>query len=156
MPVPPVTTARMRRSTVRAVRGLVTVVVGAARRAASASRVRRGRRPRSPTVAAIDAICRVVACTRPWPMAVEPSARSSPISPAAGIVDVAAPGTSGGWSNPKRRAVATRRRAPTATPIGAKTELQDSAKAWTSVPPQDSPLAFWSSTPSMRRGGLTG
>ena len=67
---------------------------GAARRARRRG-VRRGRRPREPIVAATSPSAARVACTRPWPIAVEPTARSSPISPAAGIVLVAAPGDAG-------------------------------------------------------------
>ena len=78
----------------------------------------------------------------------EPTARSSPISPAAGIVLVAAPSMPGGRLKPKSSAISTRRRAPTRAPSGAKTLLHDSAKECISVPPHDSPLAFWISTPS--------
>ena len=42
--------------------------------------------PSSPIVAATSAISSGVASTLPWPIAVEPTARSSPISSAAGIV----------------------------------------------------------------------
>ena len=49
---------------------------------------------------------------------------------------------------PKRSAVATSFSAPSSAPIGAKTELQEWANDAMSDPPHDSPLAFWSSTPS--------
>ena len=81
-------------------------------------------------------------------MADDPTARSSPISPAAGIVLSAAPAMSGGALKPKRSAAATRRLAPSWAPSGAKTELHDFAKETTSEPPQYSPLAFSRSTPS--------
>ena len=48
----------------------------------------------------------------------------------------------------------TSRFAPSLAPSGAKTELQESAKDCRSEPPQDSPWAFWSSTPSIVRRGL--
>ena len=66
-------------------------------RAAAGVEVERGcgRRPRRPIVAATVAIWSAVACTRPWPIADEPTARSSPISSAAGIVLVAAPAIAG-------------------------------------------------------------
>src|SRR3954452_2693436 len=97
--------------------------------------------------AATIAICSVVACTRPWPMADAPTARSSPISAGDGIVVVAAPGIGDVLLNPKRSATDTSRRAPSLAPSGAKTELHETAKAWSSVPPQTSPLAFFSATP---------
>ena len=55
---------------------------------------------------------------------------------------------------PKCSAVATRRLAPSWTPSGAKTELQDFAKEMISEPPQYSPLAFSRSTPSSDGLGL--
>ncbi len=48
---------------------------------------------------------------------------------------------------PNASAVSTRRFAPSFAPRGAKTELQETANAWTSVPPQTSPPAFDSGTP---------
>ncbi len=89
-----------------------------------------------------------MASTLPWPIALEPTARSSPISCAAGIDERAAPASAGSSLKPKRSAVATSRRAPSLAPSGAKTELQDSANDASRLPPHDSPLAFWSSTPS--------
>ena len=68
-----------------------------------------------------------VASTLPWPIADEPTARSSPISSAAGIVERAAPTGPGSSLKPKRSAVSTSRRAPTFAPSGANTELQDCA-----------------------------
>src|SRR5450755_3081901 len=64
------------------------------------------------------------------------------MSCAEGIVLSATPGIEGCWSKPKRLAVATRSAQHRLTPSGAKTELHDTAKAFTSVPPHASPLAF--------------
>ena len=69
------------------------------------SSVSRGRRPRPAIVAATHAICSAVACTLPWPIADEPTARPSPISLAAGIVLVAAPGMPGSVLKPNCSAV---------------------------------------------------
>ncbi len=55
------------------------------------SSVGSGRFPSSAIVAAISDICSGVVSTRPWPIADEPTARSSPISSADGIVERAAP-----------------------------------------------------------------
>src|SRR5688572_8947842 len=82
-------------------------------------------------------------------MALEPTARSSPISSASGIVESAAPCSEGGWLKPKASAAATSLSPPSLAPSGAKTELQEWAKELASDPPQDSPLAFSISTPSM-------
>ena len=68
---------------------------GRTRRAAAPASVGTGRRPRSPIAAAIVAISSGVASTLPWPIALEPTARSSPISRAAGIVERAAPAAPG-------------------------------------------------------------
>src|SRR3954454_15927292 len=89
-------------------------------------------------------------------MALEPTARSSPISAAGGIEAVAAPVMPVGWLNPNASAVLTSFSAPSLAPSGAKTELHDSAKDSASVPPHDSPLAFCSSTPSSVAAVLTG
>ena len=97
-----------------------------------------------------------MASTLPWPIAVEPSARSSPISDAAGIVERAAPASAGSWLKPYCSAVLTSLWAPISAPIGAKTELQECAKAVLSEPPQDSPLAFSSRTPSRVAAVSTG
>ena len=80
MPVPDVTTARMKRAITRAVRSLVARVCWpwAPRESTGATR-----RPRSPIVAATVASSSGVASTTPWPIADEPTARSSPISSAA-------------------------------------------------------------------------
>ena len=53
-----------------------------------------------------------MASTLPWPIADEPTARSSPISSAAGIVERAAPSGPGSWLKPKRSAVSTSRFGP--------------------------------------------
>src|SRR3954466_748384 len=82
-------------------------------------------------------------------MADEPTARSSPISAAAGIVERAAPAGPGSWLKPKRSAVATSLAAPSLAPSGAKTLLQEFANEVRRLPPQDSPLAFSISTPSI-------
>src|SRR4051812_25671067 len=89
-------------------------------------------------------------------MADEPTARSSPISPAGGSVGVAAPGMPGASPKPKRRATATRRLAPSLAPSGAKTLLHDSAKDSASEPPHDSLLAFSSLTPDRVASVATG
>ena len=62
-------------------------------RAASRITVGVRRRPPDATVWAITASSSGVASTRPWPIAVEPTARSSPISDAGGSVDICAPAT---------------------------------------------------------------
>src|SRR3954451_12122965 len=80
-------------------------------------------------------------------MAVEPTARSSPISLAGGNELVAAPAIPGGSPKPKRRATETSRLAPSLAPSGAKTLLHDSANDWNSVPPHDSPVAVSSVPP---------
>ena len=94
--------------------------------------------------------------TLPWPIAVEPTARSSPISSAGGIVERAAPASPGSLLKPKRSAVSTSFSAPSSAPIGAKTELQEWANVSISDPPHDSPCAFWSSTPSSVAAVWTG
>ncbi len=98
--------------------------------------------------AATPAIASGVASTWPWPIAVEPTARSSPISAAAGIVERSAPARPGSLLKPNRSAAATRRSAPSSAPIGAKTELHECANADLSEPPHASPWAFSSTTPS--------
>ena len=67
--------------------------------------------------------------------------------PAGGIVGSAAPGIDGGWLKPNRSAIATSRLAPSLAPSGAKTLLQETANAFSSVPPHTSPLAFWRLNP---------
>ena len=119
--------------------------------------------PPAPIVAATSAICSGVASTLPWPIADEPTARSSPISRAArdrgarralqarvlveaellGGLDELAPRRASRRAGRRRCCRSGRRR-----PAGE--------------PPQDSPLAFWISTPSIvgavwtgkRRGAL--
>ena len=59
-----------------------------------------------------------------------------------GIVLSAAPGIVGGWLKPNRSAMATSRLPPSLAPSGANTELHDTANAFSSVPPQASPLAL--------------
>jgi hypothetical protein len=114
------------------------------------------RTPPVATVPASPAISSGVASTLPWPIAVEPTARSSPISPAAGIVERCAPASPGSWLNPNRSAAATSRSAPSFAPSGAKTELHECANDVSRLPPQDSPCAFWSSTPSSVAAVWTG
>ena len=69
---------------------------------------------------------------------------SPPIVLADGIVLSAAPGIEGGWLKPNRSAIATSRLAPSLTPSGANTELQETANAFRNVPPQTSPPALCS------------
>jgi hypothetical protein len=104
----------------------------------------------------MSAIWSGVVSTLPWPIAVEPTARSSPISPAAGMVDRAAPISPGSSLKPKRSAAATSFSAPSSAPIGANTELHEWANELISEPPQDSPCAFSSSTPSSVAAVSTG
>src|ERR1700716_2129061 len=92
----------------------------------------------------------------PWPIAVEPTARSSPIWPACGRVLPAAPGIEGCSFQPYFSAVWTRRLGPTFAPSGANTELHDSANELTKLPPQDSPLAFDRGTPERTAAVSTG
>ncbi len=120
--------------------------------AASAS----GRRPRRPIVAATSAICSGVASTWPWPIADEPTARSSPISR----------GRRGSCSSPRRRSrvgcveaeALGGRDEPLRAELGARAARRPSCtsarRTTASEPPQDSPLAFWSSTPSSVAVGL--
>ncbi len=60
----------------------------------------------------------------------------------------AAPAIPGSWLKPNRSAIATSRVAPSLTPSGENTELQETANASSSVPPHSSPLALFSLTPS--------
>lgn len=71
------------------------------------------------------------------------------MSGAGGSVLGISPGTVGSPFQPNRSAASTSLAAPTFTPRGANTELHDSAKLLRNLPPQYSPLAFWSSTPSI-------
>ena len=66
------------------------------------------------------------------------------------------PGMIGSAFQPYRSAASTSLSAPTFTPSGANTELHDSAKLSWKLPPQNSPLAFSSSTPSMMAALSTG
>ena len=115
----------MKRATTRAVRSLVARVSLPCEPRESVGATRR---PRRPIVAATVASSSGVASTLPWPIAVEPTARSSPISSAAGIVERAAPSGPGSWLKPNSSAASTSRFAPSSAPIGANTELQESAK----------------------------
>ncbi len=81
-------------------------------------------------------------------MAVEPISSSPCSSAAVGSVLSAAPSMPVGWLKPSCSALATRRVAPSLTPSGLKTELHDTAKASSRLPPQFSPLALLSLTPS--------
>ena len=112
--------------------------------------------PRSAIAAPTAAIVSGVASTFPWPIAVEPSARSSPISSAAGIVERSAPAMPGSWLKPNASAVPTSLSAPSSAPIGAKTELHEWANETRRDPPHASPLALVSSTPSSVAAVSTG
>ena len=68
----------------------------------------------------------------------------------------AAPGIDDGWSNPNRWAVATSRLAPSLTPSGANTELQETANAFNSVPPHASPSEFCNVKPPTSAEVATG
>src|SRR5450755_1026133 len=105
------------------------------------------RRPSSAIVAATLAICSGVARSRSWPIAAAPTARLSRSWEGGEIVLGFASGILGCWSNPKARAVATRRLAPSLAPSGANTELHDTVNASVNEPPQASPDAFRSATP---------
>src|SRR3954465_57519 len=94
------------------VRATAGVVARMRRPAVSLASAGTGRTPRSPIAAAIVAISSGVASTLPWPIALEPTARSSPISRAGGIVERAAPASEGASLKPNRSAAATSRRAP--------------------------------------------
>ena len=152
-PVPDLTTSRIPRPTKRATeRGVAWLepVRSPLRSVGSISL------PSSPIAAAMSAIWSGVVSTLPWPIAVEPTARSSPISPAAGIVERAAPISCGSLLKPNRSAAATSRSAPSSAPTGANTELQECANESIKEPPHASPLAFWSSTPSSVAAVWTG
>ena len=81
-------------------------------------------------------------------MAVDPSSSGDLIAAACGIVLGSAPASGGGRSQPMLCAIATSRLAPTRTPSGAYTELHEFTNPSPTLPPHDSPLAFWSLTPS--------
>src|SRR5204863_881196 len=98
-PVPPATTPTIMRRIWWATRGVATRGPRAVRPLLGMS-VNGGRRPPRAIAAAIEVICRTVAWTLPCPIAEAPTARSSPISFAPGIVLVAAPATSGGRLKP--------------------------------------------------------
>ena len=100
-------------------------------------------------VAATSAICSAVACTLPWPIAEAPSSRFDRWTLAGGIVLAGSPASGDGALNPKRCAMVKSRLAPSRTPSGANTELQETAKELMSVPPHASPLAFCKAKPSI-------
>ncbi len=103
------------------------------------------RTPPPAIVCATEASCSGVASVLYWPMAVDASSSGVTISPAGGSVLGTSPGSVAGWFQPNCSASSTSFRAPTRTPSGAKTELQECAKLAVKSPPQDSPLAFSSS-----------
>ena len=82
-------------------------------------------------------------------MAVEPISSGDLISLAGGSVLATSPGMVASEFQPKRSAVSTSFSEPTSTPSGANTELHEWAKLSRKLPPQNSPLAFSSSTPSI-------
>src|SRR5829696_7398713 len=110
--------------------------------ASPSASVGRWRTPCEPIVWATDAICSGVASVRNCPIAVDATSSGDLISAAGGRVLGSSPGTVGSPFQPKRSA-------PTFTPSGANTELHEWAKLLRNVPPQYSPLAFSSSTPSI-------
>ncbi len=114
-----------------------------------------GRLPPIEIVAPTSVISSAVLWTMPWPIAEEPTERSS-VSELRGIVGSAAPGIDDGWLKPKRSAIATSFAPPSFAPSGANTELHELAKDWSRVPPHDSPLAFWRLKPSMATEDCTG
>ena len=93
VPVPNATTAIIICCTSRATWRLVTRTN---RGRWCASRVGIGSRPLIAIVAATSVISSALACTFPWPIAEDPTARSSPTAEAAGIVLSAAPGIATG------------------------------------------------------------
>ena len=90
------------------------------------------------------------------PIAVEPTSSGVLISTAGGSVLGTSPGTIGSAFQPKRSEASTRASAPSSTPSGANTELHEWAKLLRKLPPQNSPPAFSSSTPSMIAALSTG
>src|SRR5215213_4553040 len=130
----------------RAMRGRTTRTL---RVEAPGASVGRWRTPCDAIVCATEAIWSGVASVRYWPIAVAPTSSGVSISGAGGRVLGTSPGTVGSAFQPKRSAAATRSGAPTLTPSGANTELHEWAKLLRNVPPQYSPLAFSSSTPSI-------
>ena len=78
-----------------------------------------------------------------------PTSSGVSISAAGGSVLGTSPGMVAGAFQPKRSAASTSAWAPTLTPSGANTELHECANEFRKVPPQNSPFAFSSSTPSM-------
>ena len=100
VPVPSRTTPIIRLRTVRATDALLTN--GPPPRAGTAlgSKVGWGRWPPSAIVAATVAISSALACTSPWPIAVEPMSSWPWICAAGGSVLSTAPGTPGLWLKP--------------------------------------------------------
>ena len=146
VPVPNSTTATIIRCTRLATRRLVTRTKWGRWCARS---VGIGRLPPIAMVAPTSVISSAVVWTIPCPIAEDPTARSSPIDLAGGILLSAAPGIEDGWLKPNRCAMSTSLRPPSFTPSGANTELHDTAKALRKVPPHASPPAFWSLKPSI-------
>ena len=111
-----------------------------AQRASAAARRAAVRRSSPP----IGAICSGVASTLPWPIAVEPTARSSPISSRGGIVLARGAGDRRARSlKPKRSAVATSRLARRASRRAARTpSCRTRRRTSRAMPPHASPLAF--------------
>ena len=103
--------------------------------------------PCSPIVAPMLAICSGVARSLSWPIALEPTARSSRSALAAGIVLGLATGTRGASLKPNASAWATSLFAPSLAPSGAKTELHEFANDAARLPPHDSLLALARRTP---------
>ena len=79
----------------------------------------------------------------------EASSSGVSISAAGGSVLGTSPGIVAGAFQPKRSATSTSSGAPILSPSGANTELHECANELRKLPPQNSPLAFSSSTPSM-------
>src|SRR3954447_18187004 len=90
--------------------------------------VGRWRTPCEAIVWATEAIWSGVASVRYWPIALEPTSSGVVRSDAGGSVLGTSLGTVGSPFQPKRSAAFTSPAAPTFTPSGAKTELQEWAK----------------------------
>ena len=115
------------------------------------------RTPPAATVCATEASRSGVASTLPWPIAVEPTSSGVPIS--LGRRQRARQLAQHRRAARSSRSAARRppaAAAPTFTPSGANTELHEWAKLSRKLPPQDSPFAFSSSTPSIKARGLHG
>src|SRR5687768_5627086 len=112
--------------------------------------------PPDAIVWATEAITSGVASVLNWPIAVDAISRSDLISFAGGSVLGTSPATVGLLFQPKRSDASTRASAPISTPSGPNTELHEWAKLLRNVPPQNSPFAFCSSTPSISAWLSTG